>query len=211
MLLLYMWLASADAIVTRNIFCSGCTQVREQPVRLELELLSTLVCPRDVAWSRVLLRDRVSGEMRLIGPGARFGGARVRLISAQFVVMETPSGEERLLLSPTPPSKPSAPSNRCDGDRCTLQYTDVERMVAHPEQLQARALPAPDGFVLRLGPSSPLRQLGLADGDRLRAVDGTPLSMDALVHLWPKLRQNRHFTLSVVRAGQPRTFEVAVE
>jgi hypothetical protein len=210
MLLLYFWLASADAIVTRNIFCSGCAPAREQPVRLELELLSTLVCPRDVAWSRALLRDRVSGEMRLVGAGARFGGARVRLISAQFVTVETPSGEARLTLSPTPTTV-SKPSNHCDGDRCTLQHADVERMVAHPEQLQARALATPDGFVLRLGPSSPLRQLGLADGDRLRAVDGTPLSMDALVHLWPKLRQNRRFTLSIVRAGQPRTFEVAVE
>jgi hypothetical protein len=208
MLLLVLWLASADAIVRRNIFCSGCsaTHTAEAP---PLELLSTLVCPRDPSWSRALLRDQ-AGEMRLLGSGQRFGPVRVQLITARYVVVGDGDATWRLLLQQPAPAPP-VPVNRCQGERCTLQRADVERMVAHPELLAARALATPDGFVLRMGPSSPLRQVGLRDGDRLRAIDGTPLTADAILHLWPKLRRASRFTLSLVRDGRPLAFEVAVE
>src|SRR5689334_3037671 len=104
--LLILWLASADAIVTRNIFCSGCRQQpAEPPVQLSAELVSTLVCPRDPEWSRALLREPSSGEMRLVARGERFGGARLTSIYARFVIVSAADGtSRRLMLTAAPPA-----------------------------------------------------------------------------------------------------------
>jgi hypothetical protein len=202
--MLLFWLF-ADVIVERNIFCSGCSaQARPLP---RIELLSTLVCPADPAWSRALLRD--ADGMRLVAPGARMGPARLERVLPTSVWLTLDGKSWRIFLEP-PAADVAGP--RCRGERCTLPRAEVERMLAHPELLGARAVATPEGFVLRLVPGSPLQKLGLRDGDRLRAIDGTVLDgMEAVLHLWPKLRRASRFTLSLVREGRPLTYEVVVD
>jgi type II secretory pathway component PulC len=208
MLLLLLALSVDDVIVKRNIFCSGCTQATTAATTApRVELLSTLVCPREPAFSRALLRQ--DGELRLYSPGDRVGAARLLRVMSQSVELSLEGRNWRIFLKEAAPA--TATTSLCENGRCTLARAEVDKMVTHPELLAARAVATPDGFILRFSAASPLRQLGLKDGDRLRAIDGVNLDgMDAVLHLWPKLRSASRFTLSLVRDGKPLTYEVTV-
>jgi hypothetical protein len=203
----------SDVIVARNIFCSGCSTHSEPEWKPPFELLSTLVCPQDPLFSRALLREAPGGEIRLYAPGDRVGKSRLTKVMSQSVLLSSDGRSWRLLLAAPPElAAPAVAGSHCEANRCTLDRAEVERMVARPELLAARAVATPDGFLLRLGPTSPLRKLGLTDGDRLRTIDGTRLDgMDAVLHLWPTLRKSSHFTISILRAGRPLTWDVAVQ
>ena len=78
-----------DAIIHRNVFCSGCAPVVEQQPQpggdngpqtadvkssLPLELVSTMVCPNDENWSMAIIRDLSTKEK---DPGMYNKGARI--------------------------------------------------------------------------------------------------------------------------------------
>ncbi len=69
------------------------------------------------------------------------------------------------------------------------------------------------GFrIQRLMPTSPLRSLGLRDGDRLSSVNGANLGdTESLVAMYPRLRLADRITLGVVRDGKPMTIDYRVE
>lgn len=66
---------SGETIVTRNMFCSGCMPQKAadagpdtpqsnepQKTSLQLELVSTMVCPLDDSWSMGIIRDLSTKE-----------------------------------------------------------------------------------------------------------------------------------------------------
>jgi hypothetical protein len=60
--------------------------------------------------------------------------------------------------------------------------------------------------------SSLLAELGLRNGDLLRAINGFDLtSTDGALDAYAKLRTASHLTLSLVRAGQPLTLHYVIE
>lgn len=76
-----------DAIIHRDIFCSGCTPVEPKPPQpgdgpqsadvkttLPLELVSTMVCPSDEPWSMAVIRDLSTKEK---DPGMYNRGSKI--------------------------------------------------------------------------------------------------------------------------------------
>jgi hypothetical protein len=202
LLCLWLWPVAAraergDAIVARNIFCSGCGERAPPP----FELVSTLVSADAPRWSRALLRDRRSGDLWFGAIGGSVGAVRLVEIQSRWVQLLSAGANFRLQLEPA--------ANLASDQIVTR--TDVKEMLAHPERLRARAFPTPEGFVLRLRPDSPLLALGLRDNDRIAAVDGTRLDgMDALLAVWPRLSRAERVQLTIIRDGQPISLVVRV-
>lgn len=68
------------------------------------------------------------------------------------------------------------------------------------------------GYRLRLGRARRLgAQLGLVDGDVVRAVDGAPLDSPAVLGTYATLTTLRSLELEVVRDGQSRTLRYTIE
>ncbi|HZS39733.1 MAG TPA: type II secretion system protein GspC [Polyangia bacterium] len=76
-----------DAIIKRDVFCSGCTPIEVKPPQpgdgpqsadvkttLPLELVSTMVCPSDELWSMAVIRDLSTKEK---DPGMYNRGSKI--------------------------------------------------------------------------------------------------------------------------------------
>jgi hypothetical protein len=198
---LWLWPAAAhaergDAIVSRNIFCSGCGERAPPP----FELVSTLVSTHATEWSRALLRDKRSGDLWFAAVGHAAGGFSLVEIRPRSVQLSSGAARWRLRME--------AAANQ----PLAVPRSQVKEMLAHPERLRARAFPTAEGFELRLRPDSPLLALGLRDRDRISAVDGTRLDgMAAILSVWPQLQRAERVQLTVVRDGKPFPLVVRVD
>jgi S1-C subfamily serine protease len=214
MLHLLFALGVGDAILSRNIFCSGCNETRAPPIAIELY---ATVETRDPAWSRALLYDRASGVVTLAATGARAFGAQVARIARRRVWLVRDGVSFVLALDDARAPSPSdvhdrrvPPGGREQSVR--LARDEVEAVLANPTALGVRALPTKDGLLLRkLAPGSPLRRTGLAEGDLVRAVDGTVIDgIEAGLALYQRLRHASRFSVEVVRDGRPLRLDVEI-
>jgi type II secretion system protein C len=210
-------LSSGDAIVARNIFCSGCKHgpADPPPAKVELELVSILHArdPRESA--AVLVGPRTGGLYRT---GARVGGAELVTIERRRVVLRVGGQLTRLeldaprLLAGPPPIAPRSDEIRCTNRECDVDRELVKRLLSDPAPLGqwVRALPASRGGLqlAYVRPGTPIAQLGLESGDRLAAVNGRELgSVEDMLRLYNQLKNATRFGLTVERRGQRLTFD----
>jgi len=232
-----LWLAgllllpvSGEAIVKRNVFCSGCVSgERAPPVasRLPLELVAIMRTPdgADSAAVIVSVRDREVGLYRL---HARVAGAEVAAIGARQVLMRVGERFERLELDRrAEPERSGEPPRtgpqrvdgsdgiRCLEGRCELERGLLRRLLADPGAMAswARVMPAARGGlvlqVVRRG--TPLAALGFESGDRLHALNGITLGgVEQMLQLYVQLKNATRVAVTVERRGAQRTFDLVV-
>lgn len=226
------------AIVARNLFCSQCEAARSDgaaPVplpssaprlsTLPLELVATMVVPDDALWSMAVLRE--TGDPRaqaaLFARGSRLLriGAIVERVVNRRVYLRVGDGaleyldlDERVAVSATPVRQPTPSDVDCAGGSCVVPRALVERLLANPAGLgPVRFAPTEKGG-FRIGglrPDNVLAQLGLANGDTITSLNGTPLGdITQVLQLYPKLRSASHLAIGVDRRGASRTLDVTI-
>jgi general secretion pathway protein C len=216
---LFLLPASPDAIVKRNVFCSGCAGRRDplvERVSLPLELVAILRAG-DGSMAAIM-RDK---HTALYAVGDRIGDATVAAIGARRVRLRVGDRSAELSLddvvAPAKVSTPAAPSSeiRCADSRCEIDRALVTRLTAEPSVMAswARVMPAPRGGLLLMWvrPGTPLAQLGLESGDRLHALNGAPLGdITDMLNAYVKLRTATRLSIGIERKGAMKTFDYSI-
>jgi general secretion pathway protein C len=185
----------AEEIIRRNIFCSSCAPIAAAPAKdappgggpqsneptktsLQLELVSTMLCPADDAWSMAILRDLSSKEKdsAMFAKGATIfsTGATVAKVASRRVYLRYGGHLEYAEMDGTaapPPVASAAPPPAasgidpamgdidkgvtCTGNSCNVERQLVEKLLNNTAALAtaARFVPSmkdgkPNGFKL---------------------------------------------------------------
>ena len=183
----------SDEIVRRNVFCSGCapppppvatdgsggpSSNDPQKSALQIELVSTMVCPSDDAWSMAVLRDLSTKEkdpaMFNRGQAVFSSGATVVKVVNKRVYLRNGGRLEYLemegqqqpaaVAQNTPPPQPPFTESlgdvnpnqvKCNGNNCNVERSLVEKLLSNTAALAtaARFVPSikdgkPNGFKL---------------------------------------------------------------
>lgn len=234
-----------EATRLRNIFCSQCTTpssgaalddntivVVKGPVpsALPIELVATMVVPRDPRWSMAVIRHKsgMAGAPALYGRGGVLGGtgAIVEAVVNRKVYLRRDGHIEYVALDESSvlpsasvglPAAISSETNRtirCEGTRCTIERSFVEKLLTDPNAISsARFVPSESGvrvYAVRAG--SLFAQLGLQNGDTIKKINGTTINRpDTLIELYAKLRSASHLVVEVERGGQTITRDYTIQ
>ena len=207
-----------DIIVSRDIFCSGC--VPPKPVAssdttisnewtkspLQLELVSTMVCPSDDNYSMAVIRDMSTKEKdpEMYHRGSNIGAtaATVYRVQSKRVYILDGGKPEYLELdgnapvavaqNTPPPTQPAINPElgdidkgvNCSGNACTVDRSLVEKLLSNTTMLAtaARFVPSikdgkPNGFKLyAIRPQSIFGRIGLQNGDTIKAINGSEMT-----------------------------------
>jgi general secretion pathway protein C len=235
---------AGDIIVSRDVFCSGCvppkptTTTETTPSNewtkstLQLELVSTMVCPSDDNYSMAVIRDMATKEKdpELYHRGSTIGatGASVyRVLSKRVYILNGGKPEYLELDGAAPPvavaaaTPPPAAGNpelgdidkgvNCSGNSCTIDRALVEKLLSNTTMLAtaARFVPSikdgkPNGFKLyAIRPQSIFGRIGLQNGDTIKAINGSEMTTpDAALGLYTKLRSASHLSVQLERRGE---------
>lgn len=164
-----------EVIVSRNIFCSGCAPPKPaeeeaaqptnewQKTSLQLELVSTMVCPSDDNWSMAVIRDLSTQQKdpAMYNKGSIIGTthAEVFKVTAKRVYLKNGNRNEYLELEGKPPAAvasaapmhtpPPPPINAalgdidhgvtCSGNACTVDRSLVEKLLSNTTMLATSA------------------------------------------------------------------------
>ena len=181
---------NGDTIVSRDIFCSGCVPAKPTTTTdaapsnewtkstLQLELVSTMVCPTDESYSMAIVRDVSTKEKdpMMYHRGSTIGGtgATVYRVTAKRLYILNNGRPEYLELegnapvavaanTPPPVTQPALNPElgdidkgvNCTGNACTVDRALVEKLLSNTTMLAtaARFVPSikdgkPNGFKL---------------------------------------------------------------
>jgi general secretion pathway protein C len=168
-----------DVIISRNVFCSGCAPIKPTPASgggdaptdnspqktsLQLELVSTMVCPDDDNWSMAIIRDlsTTQKDPGMFAKGALIGESKATVLKvlSKKVYITNAGRTEYLELdgAAAPPPSPSGPvpppppvmadaamgdipdsAVRCTGNACTVDRSLVEKLLANTAMLATSA------------------------------------------------------------------------
>ncbi len=172
-----------DQIIKRNVFCSGCMPEKpkeestdcavnpsapncDQPPQktsLQLELVSTLVCPTDSAWSMAIIRDLSSKEKEphMYGTGALLPGTQAMVLAIfekrvylrnsgklEYLDLdakaEPPKAATVAIEAVAPAMDPNSgdvPDGKvqCSGNNCTVERALVESLLTNTTSLAMAA------------------------------------------------------------------------
>jgi general secretion pathway protein C len=216
---------SHDAVVARNIFCSGCKEHGPPPegvrTKLPLELVATLRCPTDERWSVAVIVQTQSHTSGLYPRGARVAGAEVVAIGARRVTLRVGDHLETLALDGAPTIEPvvtQAPPSTgiaCAGSHCDVDAALVKKILQQPGQIGGwvRAAPSPAGGLAlqAVRPDSPIARLGLKPGDRIRAINRVPLEgIEQMLHLYTELKNATQLSIELDRGGRLQTLDYTI-
>jgi general secretion pathway protein C len=209
-----------DEIIRRNLFCSACApepvkqgggETDKDPNRIEkttlqLELVSTMVCPSDDAWSMAVIRDLSTKEK---DPAMYNRGMSVATTAAtvvkvvnkrvylrnggrlEYLEMEGAAPPTAVAQAAPPPPAPTGdgldvnPNQiKCTGNNCTVERALVDAALKNTAALAtaARFVPSikdgkPNGFKLyAIRPNSIFGLLGMQNGDTIKAINGMDMS-----------------------------------
>jgi len=166
----------SDEIIKRNVFCSGCapppppvesaggpTSNEPQKSSLQLELVSTMVCPTDDQWSMAIIRDLSTKEkdpamynrgMAVAATGAtvvKVVNKRVYIRNGgrlEYLEMEGAAAPAATVASnvPPPPAQPAGdgfdvnPNQiKCNGNNCSVERALVEKALSNTAMLATAA------------------------------------------------------------------------
>jgi general secretion pathway protein C len=247
-----------DEISHRDIFCSGCTpppppveagkvitpkEQLDNPKKssLQLELVSTMICPEDEFWSMAIIRDLSSKEkdssMFNRGKSIFETKAVVDKVVPKRVYFRNEGQLEYLELEGSDKPAPSAPAAaapapvdqsmgdidkgvNCSGNNCTVDRSLVEKLLQNTTMLatSARFVPSikdgkPNGFKLyAIRPNSIFGKIGLQNGDTIKAINGNDMTTpDAALALYSKLRSASHLSVSIDRRGETQTMDYTIK
>jgi general secretion pathway protein C len=210
---------SGEAIVSRDVFCSGCVPPKPtvtsenatasnewSKTTLQLELVSTMVCPSDDNYSMAVIRDMSTKEKdpEMYHRGSTIGatGASVYRVLSKRVYILNGGKPEYVELDGSPPPAavaqntppPVAAGNpelgdidkgvNCSGNSCTIDRALVEKLLSNTTMLAtaARFVPStkdgkPNGFKLyAIRPQSIFGRIGLQNGDTIKAINGSEMT-----------------------------------
>jgi general secretion pathway protein C len=220
-----------DAIVARNIFCSGCISSppgEPAPSPLALELVSTMICPTDEPWSMAVLRDLSTREKDPIlyrRGDLLAGGAILVKVERRRVTLLDRGRLEYVELTRATATQPEIPpplaADRlvsCSGGSCTVERALVEEVLRNPAKLSAvRVAPAfgqgrSHGLALHaIRRDSIFARIGLEDGDTLQSINGVELrSLDDAVAAYARRRNASHLSVQLERRDQRVTLDCSI-
>ena len=247
-----------DQIIKRDIFCSGCTPPpavaasaaavtpqeelnKEKKSTLQLELVSTMMCPQEEAWSMAIIRDLSTKEkdaaMFNKGKSIFETKAIVEKVVPKRVYFRNAGQLEYLELDAAavpPPAvaaadvKPPVDQNmgdvdkgvNCSGNNCTIDRALVEKLLANTAMLatSARFVPSikdgkANGFKLyAIRPNSIFGKIGLQNGDTIKGINGNDMTTpDAALALYSKLRSASHLSVQIDRRGEAQTMDYTIK
>jgi general secretion pathway protein C len=117
-----------EAVINRNIFCSGCAPIKPAPTSgtgqpvsnewvktsLQLELVSTMIVPTEEIWSMAIIRDMSTKEKdpAMYNKGATIGttGAKVVKVDAKRVYLNNAGRWEYVEMEGAPAAAPAMAS-----------------------------------------------------------------------------------------------------
>jgi general secretion pathway protein C len=243
---------SGDAVVSRDIFCSGCvppkptaTSENATPsnewtkTTLQLELVSTMVCPSDENYSMAVIRDMSTKEKdpemyhrgsTIAATGAavyRVMSKRVYLLNAgkpEYVDLDANAPPVAVAQNTPPPAINSEMGDidkgvNCNGTQCTIDRALVEKLLSNTTMLAtaARFVPSikdgkPNGFKLyAIRPQSIFGRIGLQNGDTIKAINGSEMTTpDAALGLYTKLRNASHLSVQLERRGETVAMDYSI-
>lgn len=210
---------SGEVIVSRDVFCSGCvppkptvTSENATPsnewtkTTLQLDLVSTMVCPSDDNYSMAVIRDMSTKEKdpEMYRRGSTIGatGATVYRVLSKRVYILNAGRPEYVELEGNPPPQAVAQNTpppvmagnpelgdidkgvNCSGNSCTVDRSLVEKLLSNTTMLatSARFVPSikdgkPNGFKLyAIRPQSIFGRIGLQNGDTIKAINGSEMT-----------------------------------
>jgi general secretion pathway protein C len=198
----------------------------------DMRLVAAMVVPHDPELSFASIANQ--GQTQLYKPGMQVSGREVVGIREQRVFLRGASATTCQLNMFSPahgPSEvapervvhtPSAEKEGAGDARITKQGEGsyritramFEESMSEPGLVTAaRVVPTGGGLKLMgLRRSSVLGQLGLQTGDVLQSINGHDLkNPDSALEAYGTLRQAGHFSLTLIRAGQRRSFEYTID
>ena len=210
-----------DDIIKRNVFCSGCAPPpppvvpgdrpgknnnEAQKSTLQLELVSTMICPEDERWSMAIIKDLAGKEhdSAMFNQGKEIfqTHAVVEKVvqkrvyfrnNGQLEYLELdgaapPPQHEAVAVAP-PPAVDSSMGDidkgvNCSGNNCTVDRSLVEKLLQNTTMLatSARFVPSikdgkPNGFRLyAIRPNSIFAKIGLQNGDTIKGINGNDMT-----------------------------------
>lgn len=206
---------------------------RRSPLMDRYELVGTVVAA-DAAESRAVIRPRgADGDARTLVPGSIVDDARVTRIEPRRILVDARGAVEALAFdldtstesvadpraSPVPAPTPDVPVTRAADGAYEIDGETFRRLGADPAPLMRDARFVPDGNrpgadgwrIFAVKPGSLFAQLGLVDGDVVRAVGSTRLAgLDATLAGLTALREAHAFEVTVERGHVERTLRYRV-
>ncbi len=242
-----------DDIIKRNVFCSGCAPIQPvaqsaaeqsahkdepQKTSLQIELVSTMICPDDDTWSVAIIRELSTKEKdpgmfakdSQLPSGAtvvRVETHRVYLRNGgqlEYLEMEGATPPPNAVVEATPTGLDPAMGDidkgvNCTGTNCTVDRALVDKLLANTMSLAsaARFVPSikdgkPNGFKLyAIRPNSIFGKIGLQNGDTIKVINGNEMTTpDAALGLYSKLRSASHLSVQVERRGETVTLDYTI-
>jgi len=240
-----------EDIVKRNVFCSGCVPEipkgasgpvgdgSPQKSALQLELVSTMVCPTDDNWSMAVVKELSTKEKdaAMVSRGSPLFATNATVIKVVSKRMYLKNGGnieylemEGAAAPPKPAEVAAAPAEggefgdidkgvRCTGNNCTVDKALVEKMLSNTAMLATAARFVPsikdgkaNGFKLyAIRPNSIFGKIGLQNGDTIKAINNMEMSSpDKALEVYTKLRNASHLTVGVERRGETITLDYSI-
>lgn len=166
-----------DEIIKRNLFCSGCVPLvapapgpegagsnDPQKTSLQIELVSTMVCPDDEDWSMAVIRDLSTKEKdpTMYNRGAAVGGSGAKIVKVltkrvylrnsgrlEYLEMDgvTAGPTAQLASAPPPPSSSGLDPAMgdidkgvtCTGNNCFVERQLVDKLLSNTTMLATAA------------------------------------------------------------------------
>ncbi len=243
----------SEEIVRRNVFCSGCAPIiavaaatggpdsnEPQKTALQLELVSTMVCPTDEQWSMAVIRDLSTKEKDpgMFNRGMTIGGTGATIVKVvnkraylrnagrlEYVEMEGAAAPAAVATVTPPPTNIDPALGdidkgvTCSGLNCNVDRALVEKLLSNTTMLAtaARFVPSikdgkPNGFKLyAIRPNSIFGKIGLQNGDTIKGINGLDMtSPDKALEVYTKLRSASHLSVQVERRGENLTLDYTI-
>lgn len=183
---------------------------------LDCILLGTMI--RDKGRSQAIIEDQKTRRQDKYRVGSTVCGAKVVMILRKKVVLNVDGKDQVLLMGrePASPDKPGFPpplmtstENRPMAEpnweeRSSLGYAQIMLKVRLKPYLERGNQ---EGFEVKsIADGSPLKPMGLRDGDIIKKFNGQPLDSDEdIVEIHNAIDKGLPFTISLVRNGRPMT------
>lgn len=189
--------------------------------RTSLDLVLLGIMKRDDGYLEATIEDRQDKTQGLYTVGSTIHGARVVMISGTKVILRL-DGKDQILemnLQKTEDVQQNLPQQQGSAlpadepsweERSSLGYAQVS--------LKVRLKPFikdgnQEGFEVKsVLDDSPLKAIGLENGDIIKSINGEPIDSDLdILQIHDAIRNGDSYTVSVVRDGKPLTLSSMIK
>jgi len=183
--------------------------------RASLDLILLEIMKRDDGFLEAIIEDRLSKTQGIYTVGSTIRGARVVMISGTKVVLRVDGKDQVLEMNPqgtgdvqqsVPLQQETAlPTDEPNWDeRSSLGYAQAMLKVRLKPFIQDGNQ---EGFEVKsIHGDSPLKAIGLENGDIIKSINGEPIDSDLdILQIYDAINNGDSYTVSVVRDGQPIT------